>query len=75
MALKGLLQEFGDQPNFASLSMDDLDNDLDYSDEVHAKRHLADVWSIRLAKTLDSFLCQQKPDNAPRVTTVRSSEG
>ncbi|WP_407147334.1 hypothetical protein [Bradyrhizobium sp. ORS 86] len=75
LALKGLLQEFGDRPNFTSLSMDDLDNDLDYSDEVHAKRHLADVWSVRLAKTLDSFICQQKPNNAPRVTTVRSSEG
>lgn len=75
LALKGLLQEFGDQPNFASLSMNDLDNDLDYSDEVHAKQHLANIWSLRLAKTLDSFLCQQKPDNAPRVTTVRSSEG
>jgi len=75
LALKGLLQEFGDRPNFTSMSMDDLDNDLDYSDEVHAKRHLADVWSVRLAKTLDSFICQQKPDNAPRVTTVRSSEG
>ena len=74
LALKGLLREFGDRPNFTSLSMDDLDNDLDYSDEVHAKQHLANVWSARLAKTLDSFVCQQKPDNEPRVTTLRSSE-
>ena len=74
-ALTDLLQEFGDQPNFSSLSMDDLDNDLDYSDEVHAKRHLADVWSTRLAKKLDSFVCQGTPDKAsPKVTTLRSSE-
>ena len=74
LALKGLLREFGDQPNFSSLSMSDLDNDLDYSDEVHAKRHLSDVWSVRLADTLNSFVCRQKPDNAPRVTTLRSPE-
>jgi hypothetical protein len=74
-ALTNLLQEFGDQPNFSSLSMDDLDNDLDYSDEVHAKRHLADVWSTRLAKKLDSYVCLETPDKAsPKVTTLRSSE-
>jgi hypothetical protein len=72
-ALNGLLQQFGGQPNFTSLSMDDLDNDLDYSDEVHAKRHLADVWSTRLAKVLDSFVCQEKIDKSPKVT-LRSSE-
>ncbi|WP_027552881.1 MULTISPECIES: hypothetical protein [Bradyrhizobium] len=74
-ALKDLLQEFGDRRNFSSLSMDDLDNDLDYSDEVHAKRHLADIWSTRLAGKLDSFVCQETPDkSAPKVTTLRSSE-
>jgi hypothetical protein len=74
-ALTDLLQEFGDQPNFSSLNMDDLDNELDYSDEVHAKRHLADVWSTRLARKLDSFVCLQKPDkSSPKVTTLRSSE-
>lgn len=74
-ALTDLLQEFGDQPNFSSLSMDDLDNDLDYSDEVHAKRHLADVWSTRLAKKLASFVCLETPDKAsPKITTLRASE-
>jgi hypothetical protein len=74
-ALTDLLQEFGDQRNFSSLSMDDLDNDLDYSDEVHAKRHLADVWSTRLARKLESFVCLEKPDkSSPKVTTLRSSE-
>lgn len=74
-ALTDLLREFGDQPNFSSLNMDDLDNDLDYSDEVHAKQHLADVWSTRLARKLDSFVCLEKPDkSSPKVTTLRSSE-
>ena len=49
------------------MTMDDLDGDLDYSDEVHAKRHLADIWSARLAAVLDTFLCQEKADK-PRVT-------
>ena len=74
-ALTNLLQEFGDQPNFSSLSMDDLDNDVDYSDEVHAKRHLAAVWSSRLAKKLDSFVCLEKPGkSSPKVAPLRSSE-
>ncbi|MBR0697937.1 hypothetical protein [Bradyrhizobium lablabi] len=74
-ALTDLLQEFGEQPNFSSLTMDDLDNDLDYSDEVHAKRHLADIWSTRLASKLDSFVCLETPEkSAPKITTLRSSE-
>jgi len=74
-ALAGLLQQFGDQLNFSSLSMDDLDNDLDYSDEVHAKQHMAKIWSTRLASKLDSFVCLDKPDkSSPKVTTLRSSE-
>jgi hypothetical protein len=67
-ALKDLLQQFGNRPNFTALSMDDLDGNLDYSDEVHAKRHLAEVWSIRLANVLDSFLCQDKPEKQRQVT-------
>ena len=67
-ALKDLLQQFGNRPNFTAMSMDDLDGNLDYSDEVHAKRHLAEVWSIRLANVLDSFLCQDKPEKQRQVT-------
>ena len=67
-ALKDLLQQFGNQPNFTAMNMDDLDGNLDYSDEVHAKRHLAEVWSNRLANVLDSFLCQDKPDKQRQVT-------
>jgi hypothetical protein len=67
-ALNGLLRRFGGRPNFTSLSMDDLDGNLDYSDEVHAKRHLAEVWSTRLATVLDSFVCQQKVEKPPKIT-------
>src|SRR5258707_9085511 len=49
-----LLLEVGDRPHFSSLNIDDLDNDLDYSDEGHTKLHLADVWSTRLASKLGS---------------------
>ncbi|WP_156179591.1 hypothetical protein [Bradyrhizobium sp. LTSPM299] len=74
-AMANLLQEFGEQSDFSSLSMDDLDNDLDYSDEVHAKQHMAKVWSTRLASKLDSFVCLEKPDKSPpKVNTLRSSE-
>ncbi|WFU39401.1 hypothetical protein QA640_34330 [Bradyrhizobium sp. CB82] len=73
-ALKGVVQEFSRRPNFASLSMDDLDENLDYSDEVHAKRHLAQIWSTRLAMALNSFVCQEKDDTEPPVATLQSSE-
>ncbi|WP_027522704.1 hypothetical protein [Bradyrhizobium sp. Ec3.3] len=73
-ALKDIVQQFGRRPNFVSLSMDDLDENLDYSDEVHAKRHLAQVWSTRLAMVLNSFVCQEKDDTKPPVATLQSSE-
>jgi hypothetical protein len=67
IALQGVIRQFGDQPNFTAMSMEDLDGNLDYSDEVHAKRHLAEVWSIRLANVLDSFLCQGKSEKQRQV--------
>ena len=67
-ALNGLLQRFGNKSNFTSLSMDDLDGNLDYSDEVHAKRHLAEVWSTRLATVLNSFVCQENVEKIPKMT-------
>ena len=66
-SIKEIFGQFSSRSNFASMTMDDLDGDLDYSDEVHAKRHLADIWSARLAAVLDTFLCQEKADK-PRVT-------
>src|SRR5260370_40176840 len=56
-ALQTLVQQFSDRPGFRFMSMADLDGDLDYSDEVHAKPHLAKVWSTRLADTLNSLVC------------------
>ena len=46
-ALQILVQQFSDRPGFKFMSMPDLDGNLDYSDEVHAKPHLAKVWSTR----------------------------
>ena len=73
-ALKGVVQQFGRRPNFASLSLDDLDENLDYSDEVHAKRHLAQIWSTRLAMVLNSFVCQEKDETTPPVATLQPFE-
>jgi hypothetical protein len=67
-ALKDVLQQFGNRPNFTAMNMDDLDGNLDYSDEVHAKRHQAEIWSTRLANVLDAFLCQDTAEKQQRVT-------
>ena len=56
-ALNDMVQQFADRPGFKFMSMADLDGNLDYSDEVHAKPHLAKVWSTRLAGLLNSFVC------------------
>ncbi|TYL87190.1 hypothetical protein [Bradyrhizobium cytisi] len=66
--LQELSGQFKERSNFISISMSDLDGDLDYSDEVHAKRHLANVWSERLASVLSSFACQEKT-NKPKVSS------
>ena len=54
---RDMVQQFADRPGFKFMSMADLDGNLDYSDEVHAKPHLAKVWSTRLAGLLNSFVC------------------
>ncbi|MGY3238623.1 hypothetical protein ACVMAJ_005513 [Bradyrhizobium sp. USDA 4448] len=78
--LQELSKQFKERSNFISISMSDLDGDLDYSDEVHAKRHLANIWSDRLASVLSSFACQKKADKekvssrAPEQATAASSD-
>jgi hypothetical protein len=67
-AMQILVQQFADRPGFKFLSMADLDGNLDYADEVHAKPHLARVWSTRLADTLNSLVCQDKTEGNPVVT-------
>jgi hypothetical protein len=62
-----LSRRFRDRSNFVFMSMGDLDGDLDYSDEVHAKRHLANVWSDRLADVLNTFACRDKTEK-PRLS-------
>ncbi|QPF90274.1 hypothetical protein [Bradyrhizobium commune] len=56
-ALQAVVRQFGGQPGFAFMQMSDLDGNEDYSDEVHAKPHLAKVWSARLAKVLNPLVC------------------
>jgi hypothetical protein len=67
-ALQTLVQRFSGRPGFTFMSMADLDGNLDYSDEVHAKPHLAKVWSTRLADTLNSLVCQGKTEGNPVAT-------
>jgi hypothetical protein len=67
-ALQILVQQFSDRPGFKFMSMPDLDGNLDYSDEVHAKPHLAKVWSTRLADALNSLVCHAKTESTPKVT-------
>jgi hypothetical protein len=67
-ALQTLVQQFSGRPGFKFMSMADLDGNLDYSDEVHAKPHLAKVWSTRLANALNSLVCQEKKEGNPVVT-------
>jgi hypothetical protein len=66
-AIKSLFQQYGSWPTFASVTMSDLDRDLDYSDEVHAKPRVAQIWSTRLATVLDTFLCK---DRSEKLATV-----
>jgi hypothetical protein len=73
-ALNSLRQKFGTSPNFTAMGMDDLDGNLDYSDEVHAKRHLAEIWSTRLASVLEPFVCQDKVGKAAKIT-MQSDHG
>ena len=56
-AMQDLFRHFESRPGFASLRMADLDADQDFSDEVHAKPHLARVWAARLADVLDPLVC------------------
>jgi hypothetical protein len=67
-AFDSLRQRFTTRTSFTAMSMDDLDGNLDYSDEVHAKRHLAEVWSTRLAAVLESFVCQGNVGKPAKIT-------
>jgi hypothetical protein len=70
--LQTLVGQFSGRPGFKFMSMPDLDGDLDYADEVHAKPHLAKVWSTRLADTLNSLVCRGKMESNPVVTEAPS---
>ncbi len=64
-AAQELFTRFADHPGFAALKMDDLAADQDYSDEVHAKPHLARVWATRLAGVLNPIVCPARTATRP----------
>jgi hypothetical protein len=66
-AINSLFQQFGSWPTFASMTMSDLDRDVDYSDEVHAKPHVAQIWSTRLATLLNTFVCKERSEKLATV--------
>jgi hypothetical protein len=72
-ALQTVLQHFAARPGFGFLSMTDLDGNLDYSDEVHAKPHLAKVWTTRLADTLNSMVCGNGHVTPPVISSQSSA--
>jgi len=74
-ALQILVQQFSDRPGFKFMSMPDLDGNLDYSDEVHAKPHLAKVWSTRLADTLNSLVCKGTAGSYPTIFLQQRAAG
>ena len=66
-----LFDHFKGRPGFASLKMSDLDADTDYSDEVHAKPHLAQVWAGRLAEVLNPLVCPAAGAKTVDSTAIR----
>jgi hypothetical protein len=68
-----LFDHFKGRPGFASLKMPDLDADADYSDEVHAKPHLARIWAARLAAVLNPLVCPAPKAETADTTAVRST--
>jgi hypothetical protein len=54
--------QFAGRRNFVLMSMSDLNSEQDYYDEAHPKRHLANVWSVRLGNLLNSFICHANPE-------------
>ncbi len=66
-----LFDHFEGRPGFASLKMPDLNADADYSDEVHAKPHLASIWAGRLADVLNPLVCPAPDAKTVDTTAVR----
>lgn len=69
-ALRLLVHSFEGSPGFRFMSMMELDENLDYSDEVHAKPHMAVMWSARLASTLIPLVCANR--TIPQTTSLKS---
>ena len=59
-AMDALFDRFRARSGFAALRMPDLDRSQDYSDEVHAKPHLARIWASRLAGIVNPLVCPKQ---------------
>ena len=78
-AVTALFGHFAGRPGFAAFSMPDLDKAQDYSDEVHAKPHLARIWAQRLAGVAGPLICPKQapapsmnsPLTNPQIPTTR----
>lgn len=64
-ALQDIVQQFDGRRGFKFMRMADLDGNEDYSDEVHAKPHLAKVWSARLVEILNPLVCNGDSERSP----------
>jgi len=64
-ALQAIVQQFDGRRAFKFMRMSDLDGNEDYSDEVHAKPHLAKVWSARLVEILNPLVCNGDSERSP----------
>jgi hypothetical protein len=68
-AVQKMFDHFANRSGFTSLRMSDLETDLDYSDEVHPKPHLAKVWASRLAQELNPLVCPEETAADPEGTS------
>jgi hypothetical protein len=66
-----LFAHFAGRPNFAALTMSDLEADQDYSDEVHPKPHLATIWAARLGAVLNPLVCGTRSEVSNTVPGKR----
>ena len=61
-ALHDVTASFAGRPNFVVVPTDDLDADVNFTDEVHPKPHLARALAARVAAVLNPLLCPGPKD-------------
>jgi hypothetical protein len=55
--LNRVFAQFDGRPGFAVLRMNDLSAEQDFSDEVHPRPHMAEIWAGRLDAVLGPLVC------------------